>query len=278
MRVWFNDKIPTVQDCTASKPVFCLKDFDLNVKRDFMPVLNDQSIETYTDLVKADIEILKNHSQEMPFQHLNMTHEEIIAVNELKQNHDLTIKPTDKGGGVVAMDNCDHITEALRQLNDCEVYRLLPGDQKWEFERKIKQMVDEALDSGLIDLNLSQFLIINSPQTPVLYLLPTIHKTLVNSTGRPIVSGRESIFNHICIFLDKILRPYATNAKSLIYDSTDFLEKIHNLAIPQHDILGSFDIISLYTSIEDDFAIEAVRACLEQSQFDNHGRQFVIDL
>lgn len=218
LRVWFNDKTPTVQTEIVNRPVLCLKDFDLNVKSDFSPNVNNSSIDAFIDLVKADIDLLRKHSQQLPFKYPNMTHAEIAAVNTLSHDHSLTIKPADKGGGIVVMDTTDYVTEAMRQLNDCEVYRLLPGDPKWDFERKIKTIISEAVETGLIDKKLSDFLIVKNPITPALYLLPKIHKTLDKPPGRPIVSGRGSIFNHISIFLDKILRIHATSAKSFIRD------------------------------------------------------------
>lgn len=62
------------------------------------------------------------------------------------------------------------------------------------------------------------------------------------------------------------------------YVTADFLDKIHTLTIPPQAILGSFDIVSLYTSIEHVYGLEAVRMALVKSQFDDHSREFVLQL
>lgn len=167
----------------------------------------------------------------------------------------------------MVMDTANYIAEIERQLSDTEVYKVLPGDPKWEFERNIQQIVLNAKDDGLIDESLSHYLIIKHPKTPALYVLPKIHKTLINPPGRPIVSGRESLFKDIGIFLDKVLRDFASGAKSYIRDTMDFLGKIRNLTLPENAILGTFDIVSLYTSIDHSRGIGAVQACLDQTEF-----------
>lgn len=81
----------------------------------------------------------------------------MTALNELAHNHDLTIKPTEKGGGVVVMDTSKYVKEVFRQLADTEVYRALTGDPRWDFERKVHNVVEKGLSNGLIDQKLKDF-------------------------------------------------------------------------------------------------------------------------
>lgn len=55
----------------------------------------------------------------------------------------------------------------------------------------------EAKLGGCIDSELAEFLLVQHPKTPLLYLLPKIHKSLQNPPGRPIVSGRGSVLNNL---------------------------------------------------------------------------------
>lgn len=154
----------------------------------------------------------------------------------------------------------------MRQLSDQEVYKLMNKDPKWDIEKQILSIKKPALDNELIDSDLYDFLYEKTPKTPALYLLQKVHKNLIKPPGRPIVSGKGSILNNISIFLDKVLRDYAIQSKSYIRDTSDFLLKIAQLMIPESAILASFDVVSLYTSIDHDRGNEAVRKALDKSK------------
>lgn len=95
------------------------------------------------------------------------------------------------------MNTSDYLVEAQQQLCDKKVYRALDRDPKFEITHKIQAIVEQALQTGLIDKDLAQFLTVSHPKTPLLYLLPKIHKTLSKPPGRPTVSGRGSILSNI---------------------------------------------------------------------------------
>lgn len=98
----------------------------------------------------------------------------------------MTIKPADKGGAIVIMDTTQYCAEGHRQLADTQVYKILSGNPRIAFEKKVKTIIENAFEKGIIEQGLKQFLIVNNPMTPVLYLLPKIHKILyVKSTWAP---------------------------------------------------------------------------------------------
>lgn len=166
LRVWFHDKKPTQSGSDFGAPVFRLNDLHLNVKSDFLPMIQCPAIETYINLVKSEVECLKQIENNKPLSHPNLSSAEIQALQELDQNQNLTIKSADKGGGVVVMDTVNYISEITRQLSDSDVYKVLSGDPKWDFERKIQQIVQDAKSEGIIDERLSEYLIMKHPKNP----------------------------------------------------------------------------------------------------------------
>lgn len=212
------------------------------------------------------------------FAYPNMTSSELQAVEELTNNKSITITQADKGGAVVVWDTELYIQEAERQLSDQAIYKRLDRDPVGEIKNRIKQLVGEAKQGGCIDEELAIFLLVGHPKTPLLYLLPKIHKSVVNPPGRPIVSGRDSVLNNISIFLDKILRRYAIETKSYICDKSDFLLKISELIVPDSAILASFDIVSLYTSINHHRGLEALRLALDKPDISPMGKDFILQL
>ena len=90
---------------------------------------------------------------------------------------------------------------------------------------------------------------------PRFYGLPKIHKTDVPL--RPIVSFINSPTYNLSKFLANIISALVTNRFS-VNNSIDFIERIKNIAIEEDEILVSFDVVSLFTSVPVDHAIDIV--------------------
>ncbi|XDV25342.1 hypothetical protein PO909_029268 [Leuciscus waleckii] len=90
------------------------------------------------------------------------------------------IKPADKGGGIVLMPRESYDQEVQRQLNYDDFYVKLNGDPTQSFKKDIDGFLKDFCQD---DQNWIEY-----PVRPVLYVLPKVHKTLSNPTGRPIVS------------------------------------------------------------------------------------------
>ncbi|CAJ0954326.1 unnamed protein product [Ranitomeya imitator] len=176
------------------------------------------------------------------------------------------------------MDTVKYRAEIMTQLSDTAVYKKITCDPTAGFQRELQLLIDDSLNNGLIDQKLSEFLFVNSPITPVLYTLPKIHKDLLNPPGRPIVSGRGSMCNKVSIFLDKILRVFSTSAGSYIRDTNDFLEKLNTISVCASTFLVSFDVVSLYTSIEHERGLDAVCVALSGSDVSPDCAQLVLRL
>lgn len=67
------------------------------------------------------------------------------------------------------------------------------------------------------------------------------------------------MFNRASVFLDRALRHFATEVPPFIQDTNDFSQKLKDVRIPSHTILASFDVVSVYTSIDIMEGVEAVK-------------------
>ena len=90
---------------------------------------------------------------------------------------------------------------------------------------------------------------------PRFYGLPKIHK--VNVPLRPIVSFVNFPTYSISKFLSKIIKPLMTNRFS-VKNSIDFIDRIKDVVIEEDDILVSFDVVSLFTSVHVNCAIKCI--------------------
>ena len=95
------------------------------------------------------------------------------------------------------------------------------------------------------------------PRTPNLYFHPKIHKK--SNPGRPIVSSINSHSSKISEFVDIHLKDIVDKIKSHIKDTTDFIKKIEMIEnLPEHAILVTMDVKSLFTQIPHSEGINAL--------------------
>uniref|UniRef100_A0A5S6PYN9 Reverse transcriptase domain-containing protein n=1 Tax=Trichuris muris TaxID=70415 RepID=A0A5S6PYN9_TRIMR len=87
----------------------------------------------------------------------------------------------------------------------------------------------------------------SNKRCPELYGLPKIHKEGVPL--RPVVSSFNSVTSKLCSYLNTILRPLTGNRPSFVKNSKDFCNDIRQLLIAPTDIVVSYDVKDLFTSI-----------------------------
>ena len=78
-----------------------------------------------------------------------------------------------------------------------------------------------------------------------MYLLPKIHKRLLNVPGRPVTSNCGTPTEKVPEFLDYHLKPIMQNGLSYIRDSQHFLEKKAIESVPENTILVIADVVGL---------------------------------
>jgi len=88
------------------------------------------------------------------------------------------------------------------------------------------------------------------------YGLPKIHKP--GNPFRLIISSIDSPFYYLAGFLQKLIIDHVPNTFSHLDNSFKLNEKLNNVNISDKHVLISFDVISLFTNILLDLAIESV--------------------
>ncbi|XP_068756315.1 uncharacterized protein [Montipora capricornis] len=85
------------------------------------------------------------------------------------------------------------------------------------------------------------------------YGLPKVHKN--GCLLRPIVSFISTPTYNLSKHVAKILKPLTGNSDYTVKNSTEFCEGITDIKLQDDDVLVSFDVVSLFTSIPVDVAI-----------------------
>ena len=214
----------------------------------------------------------------------NLSNEEVKAIRQLKTNSNIIIKPADKGSAIVIMDREDYIYEANKQLNVKRHYK--------EIEEPLFQRNCETFNNILASMRLKNLIndkeynhlrASTSSRERIFYLLPKIHKESEKWTvphqippGRPIVSDINSESYAISRFIDYHLAPFSTKHDSYIKNTYDFLDKIKQVSTFPEALLISCDVDSLYTNIDNEMGIRAVKEAFSKDPQPIH--QYIIKL
>ena len=170
-------------------------------------------------------------------------------MEELQNNNSIVIKKADKGSNIIIMDREVYVREAMRQLTDKKFYKRCEKDLTLEHHSLIQELILEMFNKKIISEQTYKFLSTGGKRTSIFYLLPKIHKNLLNPPGRPIVSSVDNPTERISMMLDIILQPFLSDTKSYIKDTPDFLRKIEEITILSEENFFTLDVASLYTNI-----------------------------
>ncbi|XP_061915846.1 uncharacterized protein LOC133658165 [Entelurus aequoreus] len=197
----------------------------------------------------------------------NLTPEEVEALQNLKRNKHIVIKPADKGSAVVIFDRSQYLWEGSRQLSDMTYYKPLPEPIYPQTIPMVGKILDNLRLKKFINFKQQRYLMgERDPRPRRFYMLPKIHKEPDKWSkpheippGRPIVSDCGSETYRTAEFIDHFLTPLSVLHDSYLRDTYDFIDKIKSVNIPPDAILFTIDIDSLYTNIDIDEGIQAVK-------------------
>ena len=195
----------------------------------------------------------------------NLTQEQYSIIERLSDDTSIVIKKADKGSSIVIQNRLDYIKEGVRQLSDEKFYTKCKEDLTMKHYHMVQDVVIELFDKKYISEQTYKFLITGRKRTSVFYLLPKIHKRLVDPPGRPIVSSVDSSTEKILMMLDLILQPQVLLTKSYIRDTPDFLRKLEDVEINQDCWIIALNMSSLYTNVPQHESFEEMKYYFEWS-------------
>lgn len=236
-------------------------------------------------IMRADLYALR-HLDWRDQPHSNLTLSESKALGELQKNHKIIIKPADKGNAVVIQDRDRYIWEGERQLAVSDHYKTLDKPIYLETMNEVRDILEEMGQKHI--LKRAQIDYLMGPGTPRarrFYLLPKIHKEPEKWSipfkippGRPIVSDCNSETYYTAEYIEHFLGPISQKHPSYLKDTYDFISKVKNIQIPNQALLFTIDIDSLYTNIETQAGMEAVKKCMEKYTDSKRPDKYVLKL
>lgn len=185
----------------------------------------------------------------------NLSKADVETIRKLKEDDTIIIIKADKGNATVIMDRKTYDEKLETLLSDRNTYQVLDKDPAKACERKMKsllsKMKERISDRIYREINTTDGI------TPQLYGTPKIHKKEVPL--RPIVSFIGSPTYKLSKHLSFLLSPLVGKSNYHIRNTVQWVETTKQMKLDVSEELISFDVVSLFTSIPTDVAVDVAR-------------------
>jgi hypothetical protein len=196
-------------------------------------------------IIQTGTNLLENVKQK---HYYNLTKQLKQALNQLKTNSNIVIKPADKNLGTTVIERTIYVTLTNEHLQDTTTYKPLDSNPLEATTKKITALIHQLCDQRLIDTDThNQLLPPTNPRLGYFYTLPKLHKQTLST--RPIISQINHPTRNISQYLHEQLQSTAIKAKTHIQNSQTLQTKLQQLKLTSNIKLFTADITSLYTNI-----------------------------
>ena len=143
-------------------------------------------------------------------------------------------------------------------------------------------MLDRAHKAGIISDHEMKHMSPSEKSSARFYALPKVHKDHVPGEIpplRPIISGSGSITEGISHFVQDQIKDISKKHPSYLEDTPDLLRQLKDIGdIPDGAILATIDVSALYSNIQREDGVEAVRKALETRKDKSMPASFILEL
>ena len=179
------------------------KDMRFKCKSKWMPDVVDPALSLSLENLERRILSINEGGRN----YSNLDKEGRMTLKDLKSYEDIVIKSADKGSAVVVWGREDYCREASEQLTDELVYDRVNDNPLGRVTTLIDEKLRELVGAGKITEENRRYLKGKNVVLGHFYLLPTIHKRVMNVPGRPVVSNCGTATEEISEFVDFHLQP-----------------------------------------------------------------------
>ena len=192
----------------------------------------------------------------------NLTPLQSTALKKLRENHDIILKPTDKNLGPAAMDREAYINQIFTEHLSTQDYLKLSQQEAIYKLQHIKERLKKLLTDNKDKLTQPEIIYFDRSlktqhRIPLFYGLPKVHKQPISL--RPVVSTTNSLLAIFSNWLDYKMKELLPLVKSYTKNSAEVIQDLKQLTLPHNALLFSADAKSMYTNIDTDTGLNAMR-------------------
>ena len=152
----------------------------------------------------------------------------------------------DKGVSMVVLSRDDYHQKAEALLQD-SAYRTIPSDPTNKYKKKLIGLLKSIKASGGINEATYRKLYPTGAGSLKFYGLPKLHKE--GTPLRPIVSSIGAVTYATSKELSRILKPLVGKSPYHICNNHDFIEHLKTITLGPEEVMVSYDVRALFTSV-----------------------------
>ncbi|XP_071993373.1 uncharacterized protein [Engystomops pustulosus] len=148
------------------------------------PLPAGSSIDIFYEQVCRDVKSLI-----YPTSNPNLSMAEWKALQKLKRDKSLVIKPADKGGNIVVMSKEYYVEEAERQLHDTSTYVKLSSDPTFKYISQLRTILRRAVENKVLSTKTAEKLLPTFPKKRLGIFSPRFTSHRVDPPAVPLSRG-----------------------------------------------------------------------------------------
>ena len=191
----------------------------------------------------------------------NLTKEEHKALEELKKDKTRIILTADKGVSIVVLDKEEYIKKTDELLSQSS-YKNISTDPTNRYKNKLITLLKKIKTEGGMDDVTYRRLHPTGASPPKFYGLPKVHKS--GMPLRPIVSSIGSVTYETSKELSRILKPSVGRSPHHVQNNQEFLKQLEDIQMGPDDIIMSYDVRALFTSVPIKPALKIIQKLPEE--------------
>ena len=161
------------------------------------------------------------------------------------------------------MDKEDYIRKAKELLRQ-PTYKPIPTDPTKKYKNKPISLLKTIKTEGGINDVIYRRLYPTGASLPKFYGLPKVHKT--GMLLRPIVSSIGTVTYETFKELSRILKPLVGKSPYQVQKNKEFIQQIKGIQLRSDEIIVSYDVKALFTSVPIQPAIKIIKKLLEDDK------------
>ncbi|MEL7309754.1 MAG: hypothetical protein AAGK05_19180, partial [Pseudomonadota bacterium] len=201
--------------------------------------------------------------------HNNLTRKERLTLRALKKKEFIFL-PSDKGGEFCVLENERYKEIGEQHLSNTDLYCSVSSISPKTIESKVNKVWRTIAQKNNVCQTIIRSHTATNTDLAKFYFLIKTHKSTEVPKIRPIVSNVNCPISKISWLLDKALKPLLQHVPAHLDNTQDLITRINSLPEGMkraHSYPFSLDVVSMYTSIPQQDAIDVVERMMKNHNY-----------